>query len=409
MLEGALSDLKVVELSEMVAGPFCTKVMADLGAEVIKIEKPAEGDVARQRGPFPADKSHPEKSTLYLYLNANKLGVTLDMTKPEGTRLFRELVKDADVLVESQPPGLLDSLGIGYASLKTLNPRLIMTSITPFGQTGPYKNYKGYDLNCYHMGVVGYETPFNQVTDPPSQPPLKAAGEQADFLSGWTAAATTMCAVFYRHITGQGQHIDLARLEAVANMIRPNYPFYYGESPEGPNRQRLTSRKEWGLPWVWPCRDGYVALLALTDQHWQQLKVMLGNPEWMESELFQTPLGRLMHADAVKGLLQEWLVEHDRDEIYKRGQELHLPVFPVQSVEEVMQTEHFRDREFFVEVNHPETGPLLSPGPPYKLSASPWQIRSPAPRLGEYNGEIYAKRLGLKAEELEQLQKQGVI
>ncbi len=409
MLAGALSDLRVIELSEMVAGPFCAKVMADLGAEVVKIEKPFAGDVARQRGPFPEDKPHREKSALYLYLNANKLGITLDVTKPEGTRLFGELVKDADVLVESQPPGFLDSLGIGYESLRALNPGLIMTSITPFGQNGPYRDYKGYDLNCYHMGVVGYETPFNQVTDPESQSPLKAAGEQSDFLSGWTAAATTMCAVFYRHLTGEGQHIDLARLEAVANMIRPNYPFYYCESPEGPNRQRLASRKEWGLPWVWPCRDGYVALLALTDQHWQQLKVMLGNPEWMESELFQTPLGRLMHADAVKTLLQEWLVEHDRDEIYKRGQELHLPVFPVQSVEEVMHTEHFRDREFFVEVDHPETGPLLYPGPPYKLSTTPWQIRSPAPRLGESNGEIYGQRLGLKAEQLEKLQKEGVI
>jgi crotonobetainyl-CoA:carnitine CoA-transferase CaiB-like acyl-CoA transferase len=393
----------------MVAGPFCTKVMTDLGAEVIKIEKPAAGDVARQRGPFPGDKPHPEKSALYLYLNTNKLGITLDVTKPEGSRLFRELAKDADIFVESQPPGFLDSLGLGYEGLRALNPRLIMTSITPFGQSGPYKDYKGYDLNCYHMGVVGYETPFNQVTDPESQPPLKAAGEQADFLSGWTAAAATMCAVFYRHLTGEGQHIDLARLEAVANMIRPNYPFYYYEGPEGPNRQRLASRKEWGLPWVWPCRDGHIALLALTDQHWQQLKVMLGNPEWMNSELFQTPSGRLMHADAIKTLLEEWLLEHNRDEIYRRGQELHLPVFPVQSVEEVMHTEHFRDREFFVEVNHPETGPLLYPGPPYKLSSTPWQIRSPAPRLGEYNGEIYGQRLGLKAEKLEQLHKEGVI
>jgi crotonobetainyl-CoA:carnitine CoA-transferase CaiB-like acyl-CoA transferase len=393
----------------MVAGPFCAKVMADLGAEVIKIEKPSRGDTARQRGPFPGDKPHPEKSALYLYLNANKLGVTLDVTKPEGIRLFCELVKDADVLVESQPPGLLDSLGIGYKDLRALNPRLIVTSITPFGQTGPYKDYQGYDLNCYHIGVVGYETPFNQVTDPENQPPLKAAGEQADFLSGWTAATATMYAVFYRHATGEGQHIDIAEFEAVANMIRPNYPFYYYETPDGPNRQRLSSRKEWGLPWVWPCRDGHVALLALTDQHWQSLKMMLGHPEWMDSDLFQSPAERLMRADAIKILLEEWLKEHDRDEIYKRGQELHLPVFPVQSIEEVMRTEHFRDRGFFVEIAHPETGPLLYPGAPYKLSTTPWQIRSPAPRLGEHNSAVYSKRLGLKAEELERLQKEGVI
>ncbi len=147
MPEGALGDLKIVELAEMVAGPFCTKVMADLGAEVVKIENPCVGDLARQRGPFPHDQPHPERSTLFLYLNTNKRGITLDVHKPEGANLLRDLLKEADVLVETWKPGALAALGLGYDSLKAVNPRLIVASITPFGQTGPYKDYKAYDFN----------------------------------------------------------------------------------------------------------------------------------------------------------------------------------------------------------------------------------------------------------------------
>src|SRR5262245_56001673 len=194
----------------MVAGPFCTKVMADLGAEVVKIENPRAGDPARQRGPFPHDQPHPERSTLFLYLNTNKRGITLDVRKPEGVNLLRDLLKEADIFVETWKPGALATLGLGYDSLKAVNPRLIVASITPFGQTGPYKDYKAYDFNCYQFSVLGYETPFNQVTDPATQPPLKAAGEQADFLAGWTNATAIMCAGHWRQLSGEGEQLDLA-------------------------------------------------------------------------------------------------------------------------------------------------------------------------------------------------------
>jgi CoA:oxalate CoA-transferase len=406
--ESALGDLKIVELAEMVAGPFCTKVMADLGAEVIKIESPRIGDPARQRGPFPHDQPHPERSALFLYLNTNKRGITLDVRKSEGAHLFRDLLRDADILVETWKPGALAALDLGYDKLKALNPRLIMASITPFGQSGPYKDYKAYDLNCYQFSVLGYETPFNQVTDPATQPPLKAAGEQADFLAGWTTAAAIMCAVHWRHLSGEGQHLDMAEIEAAANMIRPNYPFYYYEQPDGPNRARLSKRQEWGLPWVWPCRDGHVAILAITDKHWEALKDLLGRPEWMDDELFKSPMGRFMHADVIRALLETWLVEHERDEIYRNGQALHLPIFPVQSLTEVMATRHFRERAFFVPQEIPGVGPVLLPGPPFKLSLTPWSLRRSAPRLSQHNAEVYGG-LGVSAGEIARLQEQGVI
>lgn len=408
MPDSALSDLRIVELAEMVAGPFCAKVMADLGAEVIKIERPREGDAARRRGPFPDNTPHQERSALFLYLNTNKRGVTLNLATPEGGRLFRNLLKTADILIEATPPGTLTALELGYQELSAANPRLIIASISPFGQTGPYKDYKGYDFNCYHFSGIGYETPFNQVTDPATQPPLKAPGEQANCLTGWTTAAAIMSAVHWRHLTGKGQHIDMAEIEAAANMLRANYPFYYSEPPEGPNRARLSKREGWGLPWVWPCRDGHVAVLAITDKHWEALKDLLGRPEWMDDELLKTPLGRLMHADIIKSLLEAWLLEHDRDEIYRHGQALHLPVFPVQNLTEVMATQHFHDRKFFEPYDVPDLGSVMLPGAPFKMSLTPWSLRRPAPRLGQHNNEIYGE-LGLSQQEIEQLRSQGVI
>ncbi len=409
MFEGALTGLKIVELSERVAGPFCTKVMADLGAEVMKIETPGAGDVARSRGPFPGDEPHPDRSALFLYLNTNKFGVTLDLSKSGGALLFHELMKDADILVETQIPGFLESLGLDFVSLHARYPRLIVTSITPFGQTGPYKNYKAYNLNCFHTGVVGYETPFNFVTDPENEPPLKTSGQQADLLAGWTAATATMCAVFHRDLTGQGQHVDISEVEAVAHMVRPNFALYSHEPPDGPNRRRFLRRTKWGLAYVFPCRGGHVALLALTDQHWESLKALMGRPEWAESELFSTLLERFQNIDALEVSVAAWVSNQDRDELSRKGQELHIPVFPVRDMQAVVGSEQYRERGFFVTVDHPATGPLTYPGAPFKFSATPWQMRSPAPRLGEHNTRIYGERLGLSAERIEQLRREGVI
>jgi crotonobetainyl-CoA:carnitine CoA-transferase CaiB-like acyl-CoA transferase len=409
MLDGALAGLKIVELSERVAGPFCTKVMADMGAEVVKIEQPGIGDVARTRGPFPGDYPHPDRSALFLYLNTNKIGISLDITKPEGVALFRALVKEADILVETQTPGFLKSLGVGYDSLHNIAPQLIVTSISPFGQTGPYKDYKAYNLNTFHAGVVGYETPFNYVTDPENEPPIKAGGQQADMLTAWTAASATMSAVFHRDLTGEGQHVDISEVEAVAHMIRPNTALYSHEPPDGPNRSRFLRRTKWGLAYVFPCQDGYIALLALTDQHWESLKVLMGRPEWAESELFATLLSRFQNIDALDVSVAAWVADQKRDELAREGQDLHIPVFPVRDMQEVVESDQYRERGFLVDIDHPATGPITYPGAPFKFSATPWQVRSPAPQLGQHNAEVYGERLGLSAERIEQLRQQGVI
>ncbi|MFQ5827166.1 MAG: CoA transferase, partial [Dehalococcoidia bacterium] len=198
-VEGALSGLRVVEWAQMVAGPYCAKLMADLGAEVIKIEPPARGDEARGRGPFLGDEPHPEKSGLFLYLNTNKLGITLDPGTPTGKRLFGELIKGADILVEDKALQKLKELGLDYGSLREINPQLIVTSITPFGHSGPYRNYRAYPLNVFHSGGEGYMTPFAPLNDPlsPGRPPLKVGKYAGEYVAGISAAGATMVALSF--------------------------------------------------------------------------------------------------------------------------------------------------------------------------------------------------------------------
>lgn len=218
-----------------------------------------------------------------------------------------------------------------------------------------------------------------------------------------------MCAVFHRDLTGQGQHVDISEVEAVAHMVRPNFALYSHEPPDGPNRRRFLRRTKWGLAYVFPCRGGHIALLALTDQHWASLKELMGRPEWAESELFSTMLGRFQNIDALEVSVAAWVSDQDRDELARKSQELHVPAFPVRNMQEVAASAQYRERGFFVDIDHPATGPLTYPGAPFKFSATPWQIRSPAPRLGEHNARIYGERLGLSAERIEQLRRDRVI
>ncbi len=212
----ALDDLVVVEFAQMVSGPMCGKMFADMGAEVIKLEPPGAGDAMRAHPPFPGDIPHPEKSGSFLYLNTSKKSLTLDAATPTGAEVFRKLIARADVLIENHSPGYLDSIGLGYEGLHALNPRLIVTSITPFGQTGPYRDWKGTDLIEFAMSLTGYNTP-TMIDDAERENPLRAPGHQAEMMGATAAAASSMFAVFHREQTGEGQWIDVPCWQAIAS------------------------------------------------------------------------------------------------------------------------------------------------------------------------------------------------
>ncbi len=402
---GALSDLRVVELGHSVSAPYCAKLLADLGAEVIKVEEVGVGDVARRRGPFPNDEPHPERSGLFLYLNTNKLGVTLDVRTSTGRRIFQQLVKEADTLVEDNPPSMMKELGLDYESLRQANPRLVMTSITSFGQTGPYRDYKATDLISFHMGGLAYATP-GIVSNPDDEPPLRGGGQLADFLSGLTGAVATLCAVFDRMATGLGQQVDISKHEAIAAFMRSSVAAYAYE-----NRipDRLASPQRPGGFGLQRCKDGYVTLATGEDHHWRALVQLMGNPKWAEDERFKDRASRTQNAQALLPLIEEWTKQHTKDEIISPSQAKGVPSFPINTIADAVNSPQLTARRFFVDIDHPKAGRARYPGPPHEFSSIRWGIERPAPLLGQHNEEIYCGLLGYTKQELVKLAETGVI
>lgn len=403
----ALSGLSVVELGGFIPAPYCTKLMADLGASVVKIEPPGSGDPARKYGPFPGDNPHPEKSLLFAYLNTNKKSVTLDVKNPTGKKILMELIRDADILVESNSPKAMQELGLDYQSLTTENKGLIVTSITPFGQSGPYRDYKANDLVSFHIGGIGYPTP-GDVEDPDTNPPLKAPGHQADIMAGATGASGSMSALFAREMTGTGQHVDVSEQEALVRAIGMAIVSTINRN-ETPSRiagvgRPIATRK----PLI--TKDGYFTAQFFMDHFWEALKNVMGHPEWMDQELFAESQLRMENLDAILLLVEEWSKDYTKAEIYQILQvENHIPCLPVNTMEDIFNHPHYIERETFQETSHPDIGHFKSPGPPYRWSKTPWEIASAAPRLGQHNKEIFCDKLGYSQSDLTKMYQVGII
>lgn len=402
MAAGPLSGIKVVEYCHFISGPYCTKQLADLGAEVIKIERP-EGDDARKRGPYLGDNPDPELSGVFLYHNTNKKGVTLNLETAEGRDIFKRLVADADVLVEDTMPGELKDLGLDYEALKELNPSLIMASITPFGQTGPYKDYKAYYLNTYHASGAGYVLPA--ASPNADREPIKGGGYVGESDVGVYAAVGIMGALFYRECGGTGQYIDISKQEAMMCLERMNIVRYYmiGSSPSrvGVNRVRDT---------LVQCRDGgYVIIVLYPEKQWTGIMEALGNPEWSKEEIFSTQKLRDSHFEEVKMHLREEAMKYDTEELFFKIQAQGTACAPICSAEQVFNSPQTKAREFFEEIDHPKAGKLMYPGLPYKLSSMTPKDNFGAPLLGQDNEEFYCGRLGYSKEDLVRLREAGVI
>lgn len=403
---GALSTLKVLEWSEFVSGPYCGKLLADLGAEVVKIEQPGSGDRARAYGPFPQDVPHPEKSGLFMYLNTNKLGVTVDIRSNRGAEIFRELVKHTDVLVENHAPHEVDELGLGYEALKELNPGLVMTSITPFGQTGPYRNYKACDLTTFHASGLAFMNPSGGVDDIEQEPPLRGKALQADFLAGLSAGVATLSAVLARQRTGQGQHLDLSQQEALASMIRRDLG---AVTYEGFEKVRVKGAQPGAETVLGQCVDGAFFVVCNTDRFWANWVELMGNPDWAMTELFQDRAARRENWDAAKVLIAEWASDKKVSDIVRAAQERRVPCMPVNTVRESAASDLLAARGYFVELDCPDVGIVKCPGAPYKLSQTPWHMHHPAPSLGEHNDDVFCGRLGYARQDLVRLRTDGVI
>jgi crotonobetainyl-CoA:carnitine CoA-transferase CaiB-like acyl-CoA transferase len=398
----ALETTKVLEFASFVSGPYCSKLLADLGAEVIKIEEPNVGDEARRRGPFPEDTPHLEKSGLFLYLNTNKKGITLNPHSITGKKIFLELLKWADIFIEDKPPKEMEELGFSYPSLREINSGLIMTSITPFGQTGPYRDFKAYNLNVIQAAGGGYLTP-------PGSPnlerqPLKGGGLFDDYTAGLSAAIATLAAFYYRAKTGLGQHIDVSKQEAEMAYDRVEVDLY-------PNANTIASRligRSTGTELI-RCKNGYVMPMAVVDNQWQNLREFMGNPKWAEDEKFSKFSGRRKHTAELGRRMGEEMKNATKEEIYHGGQAKGVPSAMVCSAADVANCPQYKARRFFVEMKHPEAGNVLFPRGPYVFSQTPWSLQYPAPLLGQHNEEVYCGLLGYTQKDLLEMRRAGVI
>ena len=405
MSDGALEGLSVLEYCTGISGPYCTKLMADLGADVIKIESPEIGDPARRLPPFPKDCVDPNKSGLFLYLNTNKRGVTLNPATPEGKEIFLKLIDDVDVLVVDKPPGFMASLGLGYDGLKEINPGLIMTSITPFGLSGPYKDYKAYQLNTSHISGQGYMLPIP--AEDPNRAPVMMGGNNSDYDPGIVAAIAVMGAYFFKGVTGKGQFIELSKQEALISMQRVESVTYPNDGICMTRNQGKAGPKMLGG--VMPCKDGFVVVLTPEEHQWKSLMTLIGDPEWSQKDWCQTQNDRSQHVDEINQYLLDWMGEHTEEEIFREGQALGCPVAPLQSAEKVVNSAQLNSRGFFKDLEHPELGRTKFPTAPYHFKDNPWQLDRSAPHLGEHNAEIFTGRLGLDGEELTRLKEAGAI
>jgi crotonobetainyl-CoA:carnitine CoA-transferase CaiB-like acyl-CoA transferase len=403
MRHGPLSHIKVVDFSRFAAGPYCAKLLADFGANVIKVEAPLVGDDARH---VPAGRDGPnvsERSPLFLYANTNKRGVTVDVDTEAGREVFRRLLADADVLVEDRTPGAMDALALGYEELKKLNPNLIMTSVTPFGQTGPHKGYKAQHLNLFHATGQGYLLPMNAANR--DRAPVKGAGYIAEFDAGVSAAIATLAAIYWRDAGGTGQHIDVSKQHAGMHLEKSQLRRYVddGVSPDRTGKGRL-------LETIVKGKDGeYVVIIMSSQLQWTGLFEAMGRPTWGAEPPFDTQAGRSANYPELKERLQAWADGLSAEEIFQKIQGCRSACAPMYPAEKIAQSPQAAARGFFVEIDHPVVGRLKYPGLPYQLSSDSWRGTSPAPLLGQHTDEILGQELGYSEEELTDLRTAGAI
>lgn len=400
---GALSGVRVVDFGQMVSGPWCAKLFADYGADVIKVELPG-GDAARRAGPFPGDKPHPEKSGLFFAHNTNKRGVVCDVTQEAGRELFLRLAGKADLLIENNLPPRTRAWKLRYEDVAVVNPDIVMVSITPFGQSGPYSDWNACDLNAFHLSGAG-----SRYCGRPGEMPLEHGTFSADYFGGAAGAAWGFAAFFGRHLVGGGQHVDVSCAEAIAATFIGGQNIG-GYAQDGRFDRRTGVGMSQAAPaTILPCRDGHVWMLTIEQGQWQGLCRAMGNPEWASLEMFNDRQVRAENADILYPFIREWTMQHDKMEIMEKCQAEGCPITAVYTVEEVARQPHLAERGYFATIDHSELGPVRTLGAPFRLPASPGGPSRAAPLLGEHNDEVWGELLGLSASERAHLRAQRII
>ncbi len=411
--ENLLGSYRVLDLTDA-QGFFCGKILADMGAEVIKIERPG-GDPSRNIGPFYRDIPDPEMSLYWFAYNANKRGITLDIECAEGKEIFKKLVQKADIVVESFAPGTLDKLGIGYEALRAIHPRIIMTSITPFGQRGPYRDFVAGDMTVMAMGGWTY------LCGEPGRPPVVTGFPQSYLCAAGDAATGTVIALYSREASGQGQHVDVSAQQSVMMDTREATGFWAlnREILQRSSPYRLFVKTGPRQRWLWKCKDGFVSwTLAGGPSNRVLVKWMerdregtaqdlLGEMDWENWDVAQATEEFVERMEEYVGSL---FLRYTKAELFEKAVKEGILLYPASTVKDLMDDVQLKARDFWIEVEHPELGEkIIYPGPFVKFSESPLKGNMPAPRIGEHNAKIYKELLGFSNEHLVRLKQAGVI
>ena len=391
-----LDDLFVVDLTRILSGPICTMLMADMGAEVIKVEPPPLGDDSRQWGPpFIGGIS-----TYFLSVNRNKKSLGLNLKSKDGRAILHKLIERADVLLENFRPGVLDRLGFGYEAVTKLNPRTIYCSVSGFGHTGPYRDRPGYDV------IAQGESGMMDLTGYPDGPPAKLGASLADIVAGLYAFNGICLALLARQKTGKGQHVDVSLLDGMVSTLAYHALIYLstGRSPT-----RAGTRHPSIVPYeCFQTKDGFVNIAVTNQKQWENFCEALGFPEIAHDDRFETMKARLSNYGILRPMIERVVSMMSRTEVIKAMSEVGIPAGPINTVGEILEDPHIHAREMVAELTHPQYGPLRVLGIPIKLSDTPGIVENAPPMFGEHNREVLQK-LGFTEKEVADLESSGVL
>ena len=408
-----LKNYRVLDLSRIWAGPYCTKLFADMGAEIIKMESLSvydshRGPVSPARGIAAYPDAEPgeepwNRNGWFNCLHMSKYGVTLELTKPEGRRVFEQLVSISDVVIENFRQGSLERLGYSYQELRSHRPDLIYVSMPAFGNTGPWKGYLGYGIGQEQLSGMAHMTGYR------GEGPMKSGINHGDPITGSHAAGVLMAALRNRRKTGKGMFIDVSQQESSVALMGPEVLAYQmtGEEPE-----RLGNRSRWYAPAnSYPCagEDRWVTIAATNDKQWRNLVQAMDAPGMAEDPRFITADKRQENHDDLDAAISEWTVVREASDITQRLQNAGVPSGPVLRGPDLLEDPHYKDRSTFVTVDHSQVGPKQYPGIPWKMSGTPGRVRWPSPTLGQHNRDIYGELLGLTGAEIDLLDQTGII
>jgi len=395
-MSGPLTGVRVLSFGRALAGPYAAMMLADLGAEVIKIEDPGKGDMARNNGPFVSDLS-----SYFLSVNRGKKSITLNMRENKAKDIVRELLLETDILVENFRPGIMKKMGLDYPAVQKINPRVIYVSISGFGQTGPYSQKPAFDMIAQGMGGTV------SITGESGRPPVRVGFSIGDIGAALFAVSATLAALYERERSGQGQQVDVAMLDTQAALCENACARYFatGQVP-----QPMGSRHPLLTPFqVFPTKTDHMVVVTFRDEEWANLCRVFGREEWIEDERFKTSARRTANHAVLEPLLKEIFATKTRDEWLAVFDQAGVISSPVNNIKQVVEDPQVRERDMVLSVSHTRLGQVQVVGTPMKFSRTPCRIEKASPDLGEHTDELLTQKINLSPEDIRRLREEGVV